>query len=162
MRMKGKQTILGVCWTQCMLYSVYAVLGVCCTRYMVYSVYAVRSVWCALCQRMIRAWRGGEGWFNFVFCNDVRVMDKKERDEDEDENDVEDTSGYETSGVPLAWLAWKDLLSDLLHSGSELVPAISGMVIWLAPEILLCPSFSSCFVPSAVISLFLVLNFTIT
>jgi hypothetical protein len=30
---------------------------------------------------------------------------------DEDENDVEDTSGYEKSGVQLAWLGWKDLVS---------------------------------------------------
>jgi len=32
-RMKGRQTTLGVCCTRCMLYSVYAVLGVCCTEY---------------------------------------------------------------------------------------------------------------------------------
>jgi len=37
-----------------------------------------------------------------VFCNDGRVVDEKERDRDEDENDVEDTSGYEKSGVRLA------------------------------------------------------------
>jgi len=34
-----------------------------------------------------------------VFCNDGRVVHDKERDGDEDENNVEDTSGYETSGV---------------------------------------------------------------
>jgi hypothetical protein len=34
-----------------------------------------------------------------VFCDDGRVVDEKERDRDEDENDVEDTSGYEKSGV---------------------------------------------------------------
>jgi hypothetical protein len=30
---------------------------------------------------------------------------------DEDENDVEDTSGYEKSGVQHAWLGWNDLVS---------------------------------------------------
>jgi hypothetical protein len=29
-----------------------------------------------------------------VFCNDVRVVDKKEGERDKDENVVEDTSGY--------------------------------------------------------------------
>jgi len=43
-RMIGQQTILGVCRTRCMLYSVYAVLGVCCTWCMLYSVYAALSV----------------------------------------------------------------------------------------------------------------------
>jgi len=69
-----------------MLYSVYAVLGVCCTQ----------------CQLMIMALRDREGRLNFVFCDDDRVVDKKERDGDDDENDEEDTSGYEKSGVQLA------------------------------------------------------------
>jgi len=47
-----------------MLYSLYAVLGVCCTR----------------CQLMNMTCRNREGWLNFVFCNDGRVMDQKERD----------------------------------------------------------------------------------
>jgi len=38
--------VRGVCSTQCMLYTVYAVLGVCCTRCMLYSVYAVLGVCC--------------------------------------------------------------------------------------------------------------------
>jgi len=45
-RMKGRQTILGVCCTWCMLYLVYAVLGVCCTWCMLYLVYAVLGVCC--------------------------------------------------------------------------------------------------------------------
>jgi len=49
MRMKGWQTILGVCGTRCMLYSVYAVLGVCWTRCMLYSEYAVLGVCCTRC-----------------------------------------------------------------------------------------------------------------
>ena len=35
---------------------------------------------------------------------------------DEDENDVEDTSGYEKSGVGLARLGWEDLVLVLLHA----------------------------------------------
>jgi len=46
------------------LYSVYAVLGVCCTR----------------CQLMIMPWRDGEGWLNFVFCDDGWDVDEKESD----------------------------------------------------------------------------------
>jgi hypothetical protein len=37
-----------------------------------------------------------------MFCDNGRVMNKKERDGDEDQNDVEDTSGYEETGVRLA------------------------------------------------------------
>jgi len=51
--------ILGVCCTQCML-----VLGVCCTR----------------CQLMIMTWRDREWWLIFVFCNDGRFVDEKDRD----------------------------------------------------------------------------------
>jgi len=60
---------------------------------------------------MIMAWRDREGWLHFVFCDDGRVVDEKERDEDEDENDMENTSGYEKSRVRLAWLGWEDLVS---------------------------------------------------
>jgi hypothetical protein len=37
-----------------------------------------------------------------VFCDDGRVVDEKEKDGDDDVNDVEDTSGYDKSGVQLA------------------------------------------------------------
>jgi len=46
---------------------------------MLYLVYAVLGVCCTLCQFMIMIWRDGEGWLNFVFCDDGRVMDDKER-----------------------------------------------------------------------------------
>jgi len=49
--------VRGVCSTQCMLYSVYAVLGV------------------------IPEWWHGEQWLNFVFSGDGRVEDEQERDE---------------------------------------------------------------------------------
>jgi len=88
---------------------------------------------------------------------------------DEDESDMEDTSGNEKSAVRLAWLgleeAWlglEDLVSVLLPAGSGLVPAVSGIVNWLALKILSSPSFSWWFPPSPLISLFLVLNSTIT
>jgi len=55
---------------------------------------------------------------------------------DEDGNDMEDMSGYEKSGVRLAWLGWEDLVSVLVRAGSRVVPAVSGMVNWLAQEIL--------------------------
>ena len=47
---------------------------------------------------------------------------------DEDEHDMEDTSGYEISGVRLASLGLEDLVSVLLPTGLGLVPAVSGMV----------------------------------
>ena len=72
--------VLGVYCTWCMLYSVYAVLGVCCTRCMLYSVYAVFGVRCTPCQLRIITWRDGEGWLNFMFCDNGRVMDDKKRD----------------------------------------------------------------------------------
>jgi len=51
-----------------------------------------------------------EGWLNFAFCDDGKVVDKKERVEDEDENDVENTGRYEKSGVGLAWLGRGELV----------------------------------------------------
>jgi len=55
---------------------------------------------------------------------------------DEDEHDMEDTSGYEKSGVGLTWLHLEDLVSVLLPARSELVPGESGMVNSLTHEIL--------------------------
>jgi hypothetical protein len=46
-----------------------------------------------------------------VFCNDGRVVNEKQRNGNEDEYDVEDTSGYEESGVQLARLGWENLVS---------------------------------------------------
>jgi len=69
----------------------------------------------------------------------VELWTRTREMEDEDENDMEDTSGYENSGVRLARLGFQDLLSALLPTELGLVPAISGMVNWLAHEILLVP-----------------------
>jgi len=66
----------------------------------------------------------------------VELWTRKREMGDEDENDMEDTSGYEKSGVRLAWLGWDDLVSVLVRAGSGVVPAVLGMVNWLAHEIL--------------------------
>ena len=103
--------VLGVCCTWCMLYSVYAVLGVCCTRCMLYSVYVVLDVCCTRCELMIMAWRDREGWPNFVFCDDGRVVMEKERDGGWK---WEQCGGYERIWqirVRLAWFGWEDLVS---------------------------------------------------
>jgi len=92
----------------------------------------------------------------------VELWRRKREMGDEDENDMEDGSGYEKSGVPLAWLGLEDLVSVLLPAELGLVPAVSGMVNWLTHEILLSPTFSWFFPPFPLISLFLVLNSTIT
>jgi len=81
---------------------------------------------------------------------------------DEDEHDMESTSGYEKSWVWLARLGLEDLVSVLLPAGSGPVPAALGMVNWLAHEILSVPVSHHDFPPSPLISLFLVLNSTIT
>jgi len=92
----------------------------------------------------------------------VELWTRRREMRDADENDTEDTTGYEKSGVQLAWLGLEDLVSMLLPAGLGLIPAVSGMVKWVAHEILLSPSFSWWFPPSLLISLFLVLNSAIT
>ena len=58
----------------------------------------------------------------------VELWKRKREKGDEDENDMEDTSGYEKSGVRLASLGCEYLVSVILHAGSGVVPAVSGMV----------------------------------
>jgi len=91
-----------------MLYLVYAVLGVCCTR----------------CQLLIMAWQEREGRLNFVFCDDGRLVDKKGTVGNEGKNDVKDISEYGKSEVHLACLGWEDVILLLLHTGSEVKPAL--------------------------------------
>jgi len=69
----------------------------------------------------------------------VELWTRKWEMRDENENDMEDMSGYEKSAVQLAWLGLEDLVSVLLPAGSGLVPAVLGMVNWLAHEILQVP-----------------------
>jgi len=47
---------------------------------------------------------------------------------DEDENNMEDTRGPEKFRGTTCRLCLEDLLSVVLPAGSELIPAISGMV----------------------------------
>jgi hypothetical protein len=47
---------------------------------------------------------------------------------DEDENDMEDTSGYDKSGVRLGLLGLEDLVSVVLGATMGPVSAVSGMV----------------------------------
>jgi len=58
----------------------------------------------------------------------VELWTRKREKGDQDENDMEDRRGYEKSGVRLARLGWEDLVLVILHAGSGLVPAVSGMV----------------------------------
>jgi len=44
-----------------------------------YCADTVLSVCYTQCQLMIMAWRWGEGWLDFVFCDDDWVVDEKER-----------------------------------------------------------------------------------
>jgi len=66
----------------------------------------------------------------------VELWTRKIKMVDDVKNHSEDPSRYEESGVQLAWLGWEDLVSVLWHTGSELVPAVLGMVNWLANDIL--------------------------
>jgi len=128
MRMKGRLTILGVCCTRCMLR-----LGVCWTRCMLYSVYAVLSVNSWSCHGEIER-------NNSTLCSGMmeELWMGKRQMRDEDENNVEDTSGYEKSGVRIAWLGWEDLVWVWLPAGSGIVPAVWGMVsltrTWNCPK----------------------------
>jgi len=130
--------VLGVCCTWCMLYSVYAVVGVCCTRCMLYLVNVVLSVCCTQCNSW--SWHGEIERDDLTLCSAMMV--EKERWGMKMETNMEDTSRYKTWGVRLARLGLEDLLSVFLPTRSGVVPAISGMVNWLAHEILLSPSFS--------------------
>ena len=55
---------------------------------------------------------------------------------DEDEHNMEDTSGYDESGEWLDSFGLEHLVSVLLPARSGLVLPVSGMVKWLAHEIL--------------------------
>jgi len=100
--------VLGVYCTRCMLYLVYAVLGVCCTRCMLYLVYAVLGVYCTPC--MLYSVSTHDHDMEEIERDDltlysarmVELWTRKRGMGDEHENDVEETSGYETSGVQLA------------------------------------------------------------
>jgi len=59
-------------------------------------------------------------------------------------------------------MGYEDLKSVVIRAGLELISVLSGMVNTITNEILWCPSFSWWFPQSLLISLFLVLNSTLT
>jgi len=105
---------------------------------MLYSMYAVLSV-----NSLSR--HGEIERDDWTLCSVMMV--EKEREGIKMGTNMEDTSRYEQSGVQLAWLGLEDLVLVFLPTGSGVVPAVSGMVKWLAHEILLSPSFSWWFPP---------------
>jgi len=154
--------VLGVYCTRCMLYSVYDVLGVCCTRYMLYSVYAVLGVCCPRCQLMIMSLTVREGSLNFVFCDDGWVVDEKEGDGGWG---WERYGGYERirdiSGTTcLIGLGRPRMSIGLCLIGTRTSSIGDGQLTRTRNS--LSPSSSWWFPPSPLISLFLVLNSTIT
>jgi len=61
----------------------------------------------------------------------------QEQEMRDDANNTVDASGFEKSGVQLAWLGLEDLVNVFLPSGLGVVPAVLGMVQRFAPEILI-------------------------
>jgi len=79
--------------------------GVCSTQCMEYSVYAVLGVWCTRCYFLIIAWRDGDGWRNLVFLGDGRYEDDRERDgrrwdKSSWENRTRENFGWKSSSHP--------------------------------------------------------------
>jgi len=138
MRMKGRQTI----------FSVYAVLGVCCTQCMLYLEYAALGV-------NLWSWHAEIEWDDLILCSAmmVELWTRKREMGDKDADDMEDTSGYEKSGLRLAWLGSEELILLYLDDTLGLVPAVSGMVNWLTYEIIWNPSCSWWFPPYPLVSL---------
>jgi len=66
----------------------------------------------------------------------VELWTRKREMGDEDENDMKDTSRPDKSGVWLAWFELEDLVSLLVPAGLGLIPAVLGMVNWIAHKIL--------------------------
>jgi len=66
----------------------------------------------------------------------VELWTRKREMGDVDENNMEDVRCCEESWVRLAWLGLQDLVSVLWPAGSGLLPAMLGIVNWLAHEIL--------------------------
>ena len=57
----------------------------------------------------------------------VELWTRKRAIGEQDDNDGEDTSGYEKSGVRTSRLGWEDLVSENVHAGSVLLPAVLGI-----------------------------------
>jgi hypothetical protein len=54
---------------------------------------------------------------NFLFCDDGRVADEKERDGDEVANSIDDASAYAKSGVQLSSSGWEDHVLVIIETG---------------------------------------------
>jgi len=103
-----------------------------------------------------------EGWLYCIFCDDGRVADNEQRNGGWT---WEPCGGYEWSWEirgTTCLIELGNVLSLHIHAWLELMPTISGIVHWLAHQILSSPSFSLCFPPSPHISHFLFLNYTST
>ena len=136
-------TVLSVCWTRCTLYLVYAILSVCCTWCTLYLVYAVLGV---------HSW----SWHTEIQCNyltlcSVMMVELWTRKRD-GEWRWEWLGGYELiceiwGMTCLIGIRWSGTVPITGWMG--VVPAISGMLNWLAYKILFCPSPSWCFLISS-------------
>jgi hypothetical protein len=141
-----------------MLDSVYGALGVYCNL-----VYA--ATWCMLQLGVnIGSWHGMIKMDHLTLYSAmiIEFWTRKWVVGHHDKEPIEDISGYMMSGVQLAWLGCEDLKLVVIRAGLEYNPAVSGMVNTTTHGILWSPSFSGWFPQSLLISLFLVLNSTIT
>jgi len=148
----------GVCCTRCMLHSVYAALGVCCTRSMLHSVYAALGVCCTRCML-----------HSVLTYDDGRDVDKEERAGGWRRRQY---GGYEQIweirrttcliGVkrPHIGVITHQIRTRNCRTGTRTCNIGDGKLTRTRNS--LSPSFSSWFLPSNLVSLFLVLNSTIT
>jgi hypothetical protein len=111
---------------------------------------------------MIIKCRDRDGWIDFVIMGWWQRLWHERNMGDEDMDIMEETSRYETAGVQHARSSVEALLLVVLPAKSGLVLAVLGMVNWLAPEILIRPTFSRQLIPSQFIHPFLVLYSIIT
>jgi len=81
---------------------------------------------------------------------------------DEYGNDMGDMCRHEKSGVWPAQLGLGNLVSVLLRTELRVIPVKLGMEYWITHDILLSPSFSWIVPPSPLISVFPILQTTIT
>jgi len=111
---------------------------------------------------MIMAWRDREEWFNFVFCDDGRVVDEQERN----------------GGWGWVWCGGYERIWEIKGTTCQIGlgrPSINEITHRIRTRTCrirdgemtrtwhsLSPSVSSCFAPSLLISLLLVLNSAVT
>ena len=73
MRMMGTQTILGACWTQCVLYLVYTLIGINSSSWNG-EITRDELTWCS--EMMVELWMkkryGGYRWARYSTCDSIR------------------------------------------------------------------------------------------